>query len=85
MSDVKGSVSPNFGESLTAAMREAGRTPYAVAKAIGSDRSYLARVAAGTQVPTLTIAWRIAESLGMSLDEVFCRPPKPPEKSRNNS
>ena len=67
-----------FGNAVRKARIAAGLTQEDLADRSGLDRSYIGGVERGERNPTLSVIERIAESLGVSLAELFSYSAKGP-------
>lgn len=56
-----------FRDAVQARLDETGMTMTALAKEARIGRAYLYRVLAGSQVPTIEVADRVAKALGLSI------------------
>ncbi|WP_042400360.1 helix-turn-helix domain-containing protein [Streptacidiphilus carbonis] len=60
---------PELGPMLAAARMRAGLRGREAARLLGLSQSYLVRLESGQRVPSMTVAGRLAERLGLSEDE----------------
>lgn len=67
-----------FGDAVRRARAAVGLTQEGLAERAGIDRSYIGGVERGERNPTLSVIARIADSLGLSLAELFSYSDKEP-------
>jgi putative transcriptional regulator len=63
--------SPERGHPVAAARKRKGLTQQQLADALGVNRVSIARIEAGTQSPSMSLALRIARELHASVDVLF--------------
>lgn len=68
-----------FGDAVRKARTAAGLTQEGLADRSGLDRSYIGGVERGERNPTLSVIEKIADSLGISLAELFSYSVKKPK------
>ncbi|NTW89074.1 MAG: helix-turn-helix transcriptional regulator [Desulfobulbaceae bacterium] len=70
---LKGGFYAAFGKRVRELRLQQGLTQEALAKLAGIDRTYLAQIEAGKRRMALHVAWNIATSLDLSIEEVLNR------------
>ena len=66
---------PNLGKLILAARLRCGLSQRSVARRSGLDPGYLSRIEHGKIKPSIEMALRIADALGVTLGELFETPP----------
>ncbi|QQC66630.1 helix-turn-helix domain-containing protein [Paraburkholderia ginsengisoli] len=69
---------PRVGEQIQRLRAERRMTLDDLSRAAGVSKSMLSEIERDKANPTIAVAWRLTNALGVSLDSLFA-PPKPPE------
>ncbi|MEK6346455.1 MAG: XRE family transcriptional regulator [Burkholderia sp.] len=72
---------PRVGETIQRLRNERKLTLDDLSRAAGVSKSMLSEIERDKANPTIAVAWRLTNALGISLDELFA-PPKSPETIR---
>lgn len=72
---------PRVGETIQKLRNERKLTLDDLSRAAGVSKSMLSEIERDKANPTIAVAWRLTNALGISLDELFA-PPKSPETIR---